>query len=91
MFFITKILPSKTVVVIPDKWVFDIEEQWERLVNSGINPREKFVGFYSEEQFDDEGRPNELYIPDWENVLSKKQQFPECGCYYLNILHSEGK
>lgn len=90
MFFIVNILSSKTNVIIPKAWVFGIENQWEQLVNNGIRRNEQFVCFYSEQQhvFDDQGRPNEEYIPKWEDFLWVKKQFPEQRCYLANILHS---
>lgn len=93
MYFVAKILSSNTIVVVPKKWVFGIENHWERMVNNGINKNNSFLCFYSEkpDALDAQGRPNEEYIPDWEDFLWENKTFPEQGCYKMNILHSTGK
>lgn len=94
MFFIAKILQTKTRVIIPKTWVFDVENYWERWVNNGISKNEKFKCFYSNEPeaLDGQNIPNQEYIPDW-TVFPRCNDvdFPEHGCYDIKILHSTGK
>ena len=72
MYFIAKILQLKSYVIIPKTWVREIEKEWEIFVNNGLNKNKKFDCFHSSDQhvFDDEGRPNDKFIPDWPNLLA---------------------
>lgn len=92
MYFVAKILQTKSHVVIPMEWVFGFEANWERWVNHGINKKEKFICYYSDEHqaLDDKDIPNKEYIPDWEAFLGVSKQFPQHGCYEINILYSTG-
>lgn len=93
MYFVAKTVPSNNYVVDPKSWIFGIENCWERMVNFGINKKEKFVCFYSEEHsvLNDEGHPDPNYTPNWDELLWDEKIFPKHGCYYVNILYSVGK
>lgn len=66
-------------------WVQEIDANWKKFVNYGLNSNQKYTFFYSERHgaHIDGGKPNCDYVPNFTNEI---RSFPEEGCYYGKIL-----
>lgn len=90
MYFVVFIHVSKEYHIIPSTWVDEINTNWQKFVNNGLNSNQKYTFFYSERQdaLNDKGEPNIDYVP---NFTREIRLFPEEGCYYGNIVKYFGK
>lgn len=90
MYFVVFIRALKQYQIIPTTWVQEIDANWQKFVNNGLNSNQEYTFFYSEQHgaFSDEGKPNIDYVPNFTNEI---RLFPEEGCYYGNILKFFGK
>lgn len=80
----------KVRVIIPKKWIQEIDENWEKFVNNSINRNQTFVVYYSEEgdAMDPNGIPNINFVPDFSFV--SEVDFPRTGCYLAKLIRYKG-
>lgn len=90
MYFVVFIHASKQYHIIPSTWIQEIDANWQKFVNNGLNSNQKYTFFYSECQgaLNGDGEPNMDYAP---NFTNENRVFPEEGCYYGNILKYFGE
>lgn len=77
-------------MVIPTKWVYQNERQWEKFVNIGLNTNQTHRVFYTENQlaYDQSGVP----LSDFEvNFDLNATTFPEEGCYDGKLIKFYGE
>lgn len=85
MFYIVFLVEPKINVVIPKSWILDVEDNWEKFVNKGLNSTQKFLCFWSEaEHAQIDGKPNPNFKPQFNNV---NHVFPAEGCYFGKLVH----
>lgn len=90
MFYIVFLVEPKINVVIPKTWIMDIEENWEKFVNKGLNSTQKFLCFWSEEKHAQiDGKPNQNFKPQFNNDVN--HVFPSEGCYLGKLVHFKSK
>lgn len=72
----------KVYIVVPEKWLFDIDE--EKLKNKGVNSNQNTRIFWSSIGVDNHGRPCSDYAPKF-HIDEAKEYPPEKGlkeaCY----------
>lgn len=91
MFFVVYILNANTHVIIPKRWIYDIDRHWEKFINFSLNRNQTFLVFYSEntDAMDKQGRPNVDFAPDFN--LGTNVAFPENGCYLAKLCRFKGE
>lgn len=79
MFVVVFLVDSKKHIIVPEEFVFDLDE--ESLKNKGKNPNFRYTVFWSENALDENGIPRAEYVPDFN--LVKVIDFPPIGdaCY----------
>lgn len=87
MYYVVYLLQPEQNVVIPINWVQDIDKQWEKFVNYGLNSTQKYMCYWSNEKeaVDENGMPNSAFKANFHTGQSVNQ-FPEPGCYIGRIL-----
>lgn len=85
MYFVVFIRGAREHCIVPSTWIKEIDSNWEKFVNKGVNTNQLFTIFYSDvrDAVDGQGKPNPEYAPIFSVEL---KIFPEEGCYSANIL-----
>lgn len=89
MFVVVLIKSLKRYVVVPEEWVFDINEQ--SLKNNGVNRNRNVLMFWSENGIGNDNEPDHEYKPNF--TLKKETVFPPPdgqGCYIVRMIHFYG-
>lgn len=84
MFFVVFIQEAREYFIIPSNWIKEIEVNWKKFINNGLNTNQIYTVFYSRstDAVDDCGKPNPDFAPMFCNEIKK---FPEDGCYFAKI------
>lgn len=91
MFVVVYIKSANKYVVVPEKWIFDINQ--ELLKNKGVNGNRDVLVFWSLDGLVDD-KPNEEFAPNFH--LEKAQAFPlpsgvKEACYIARLVRYFGK
>lgn len=80
----------QTFAVIPESWLYDIENQKEKFFNTGLNANQLHICFWTDEQNarDSKGAILETYAPNFNS--SWTNEFPDEGCYLCSIVKARG-
>lgn len=91
MYFVVYFIKPKIRVVVPKKWIFAIEEHWEKFINNSINRNQTFVVFYSNEgdAMNANQMPNTDFTPDF-SFADDRRDFPQTGCYLAKLICYKG-
>lgn len=92
MFVVVYLIDSKVHIIIPEKWICDLNE--ENLKNNGANTSRKHRVFWSNLAVDENGVPNTSYEPNFR--LDVTAAYPPLNeifetCYYGQIKHFFGE
>lgn len=82
--------PIEKYVVVPEQWIFDINE--ELLKNRGVNPNRDVCVFYSMHGIDENNQPCAECEPDF--TMAKANAFPppnDEACYTARVVRYFGK
>lgn len=78
----------KKKVVIPAKWIKEIDDQMEKFINRSLNSAQEFLVYYSD-AVDENGRPDEK--TDGKFFFDKDSSvFPNEGCYSAQLVKAKG-
>lgn len=90
MYFVVFIHENRKYFIVPSSWIKEIDSNWQKFINNGVNTNQVFTVFYSESRdaMDEHGKPNSDYAAKFSDEMKK---FPEEGCYFANILKYFGK
>lgn len=89
MYFVVFIFDSGSHHIIPTTWVKDMEENWQKFINRGLNSSQKFTVYFSNR---DEAMIHDQPDMNYEPVFTNEAKvFPQEGCYYAKILKYFGK
>lgn len=91
MWYIAYLLVPKKKVIVPAKWVKEIDEHMEKFINRSINSAQEFLVYYSTntDAVDENGRPDETF--DGKFCFDKDVMvFPEEGCYSARLVKAKG-
>lgn len=88
MFVVVYLIDSQTHIIIPEKWICDLNE--ENLKNNGANSFRKHLVFWSNLAVDENGVPNPSHEPNFR--LHVTAAYPPLNgmfetCYYGRIKH----
>lgn len=90
MWYVVHLIKPQKNVVIPQKWVRQIEDHLESFLNYRINTSQVFLVYFStEEDAFIEGHPNEDFEPKFNMEVDGR--FPDEGCYTGRILKVKSK
>lgn len=90
MYFVVFFPNIRKNCIVPSSWINEININWQKFVNNGLNSNQMFSVFYSAnaEALDKNGAPNPNFVPTFSNEI---KEFPEEGCYFGKILKYFGK
>lgn len=79
MFVVVYLVDAKAHIIVPEKFIFGLDE--ERLKNVGRNSNFQYKIFWAESAIDANGVPNAEFLPDFN--LPKSTAFPpnDEACY----------
>lgn len=90
MYFIVYIIKAQKYVVIPERWILNVEDHFEKFLNYGVNSNQKFVCFWSNSPAArDENGIIDLDSPA-DFFASRNSIFPADGCYDCQIRKAKG-
>lgn len=83
-------MDSKNFVVIPERWIRDIEAQREKFLNNGLNGNQMHMCFWTNctEARNSNGVIRLDFAPNFDSGLINK--FPAEGCYLCKIVKAKG-
>lgn len=90
MFVVVFIKSVSKYVVIPEEWIFDVNE--EQLKNKGVNSNRDVLVFWSTSGIKNDGQPDATYAPNF--LIPKSSVFPppnDEACYLARTIHYYGK
>lgn len=98
MFFVVFLTNIEVNVVVPIEWVYNLNDQWQKFINSGLNSNQLHRVFYTENSCaymnnqasnQADGEP----IPNYENLdfTLNADSFPDEGCYCGKLIKFFGK
>lgn len=90
MFVVVFIKSAKKKIVIPEKWIYDVNE--ELLKNKGVNSNRDVLIFWTKLAIDANGMPNVLHAPNF--LATKSLEFPPSddeACYIGRVIHYFGE
>lgn len=68
-YFVVFLREKKKYVILPAKWINDIDNHLEKFVNYSLNCSQQFLCFYTEETHAFiNGRPDENFAPDFNST-----------------------
>lgn len=95
MYFVVYIRKLKKNVVLPSKWIRDIDDHLEKFINYGINSSQKFLCYYTnnEAAFDNEMRPNPNFQPNFATRMIDEIDIDGQygGCFVAKLKKFKGK
>lgn len=91
MYMIVHILRADIFVVIPERWIYDIEKKNEIFLNRGMNSNQCHVCFWTDNANarDAQGAILLNFEPNFR--ASFNVHFPMEGCYLCKIIKAKGK
>lgn len=72
MFVVVLIKSEKKYIIVPEEWIYDINE--ELLKNKGVNSNRDVLIFWSQNGVGPDGKPDATYAPNFS--LSKSSIYP---------------
>lgn len=92
MFAVVLLKIPKKYVVVPEVWIYDINE--EKLKNNGVNRNQDVLVFWSEDGIDENDRPNSSIEPNFDSEILSIHP-PTNGitedCYIGRVIRYYGK
>lgn len=89
---VVSIVGSNKLVVVPINWIMDINRNWEKFTNYGLNTNQKFVCYWSsrDDACDENVVPNNKFAPNFDANMA--DHFP-CidGCFNVKLIKFKGK
>lgn len=89
MFVVVYVDAIKKYIIVPEEWIFDIDE--EKLKNRGCNPNQKVRIFWSALGIDGNGRPNAEYPANFGLNFATEHPPPNDACYMGKVVHYYSK
>lgn len=90
MFITAFIVSVKKNVIIPEEWVFDVNQ--ELLKNKGVNSNRNVLIYWSKSAIGNDGIPNAMHVPNFS--ATKSVVFPPTtdeACYLARTTHYFGE
>lgn len=90
MFVVVFIKAAKKKIVIPEEWIYDVNQ--ELLKNKGVNSNREVLVFWSKSAIDANGWPNSMHTPNF--LAAKSVDFPpenDEACYHVRVIHYFGE
>lgn len=90
MFVVVVITNLKKRIVIPEQWIYDVNEQ--SLKNYGVNSNRNVLIFWSNSALDSNNRPDATYKPNFSAPNS--EEYPPLNdeaCYLARIYSYRGE
>lgn len=90
MYFVVFFENIRKYYIVPSCWIKEIDSNWQKFINNGVNSNQLFAVFYSTcpEAMDANGVPNSKFVPKFSDEI---KEFPQEGCYFAKILKYFGK
>lgn len=89
--FVTVFITSvKKNIIIPEEWVFDVNQ--ELLKNKGVNSSRDVLIYWSKSAIGIDGIPDAMHVPNF--LATKSVVFPpttEEACYLARVTHYFGE
>lgn len=88
MFVVVYLIEPKINIVIPEEWIFALDE--EKIKNMGANSNQSYRIFYSNDASNENGVPNGLHAPNFNlllmDIFPPSYDVVEC-CYIGRVKH----
>lgn len=90
-FMVISIVNSNQVIVVPKNWIYEIDDNWEKFMNNGLNTTQTFLCYWSSQDgaLGEDGVPNHKHKPNFD--VNIENNFP-CieGCFHIKLLKYKG-